>query len=124
MSDWKAYRELNAEASPEQHEKLQRVFFWMMSESMIAIPNGSEETGPIVVSEGRAEREHRVPVYTPGMIKFSWEDEWGVQWQGWMAADGEVVQTFHYLESDLEDGPEGGWFAQSGRTSRMNRVGA
>lgn len=119
MSDWKAYRELNAEATPEQHEKVQSMWHQMFAEGEINT-YGSEEVGNMVVSAGRPEREHRVPVVTPGMVKVSWEDDFGVQWQAWLAADGEVVEAYSFIEGYDEEGIDGKWIRQTGRAARFN----
>lgn len=124
MSDWKAFRVTQGlDVTEQQSQKLMAIYWDLASESRIAILPGSEEVGPIAVSTARtAEGERSVPVRTAGMVKFSWEDEFGVPWQGWLAADGEVVRVFSFAEADDEE--DGDWVLQDGICRLMNRVGA
>jgi hypothetical protein len=129
MSDWKAYRVAQGvSVSMEQASRIQQMFYGMLSNGEIAVLPGSEEVGPIAVSTARtAEGEYRVPVRTPGMIKASWEDGFGVPWQAWVAEDGEVVKVYMFAEpGDLEEDElsDGEWVEQAGICYVLNRVGA
>ena len=106
MTNW---MNRQVELTQEQEQKLEAIYIDLSSE------------GPLTVSTARtAEGEYRVMVRTPGMVKFSWEDEFCVPWQGWMAADGEVIRVFSFAEADEEEDAD--WVLQDGICAVMNRL--
>jgi hypothetical protein len=127
MSEWNAYRQYEARATLEQHARLQAMFYALVAGGRINTAQSTEESGPIRVWPARAaEAEYRGVIRTAGMVKVEWDDEFCIEWQAWLAADGEIVKVFSFHEDQLEDGIDGDWYEQSGICAALNtaKVGA
>lgn len=102
------YTVMNVEVSAEQHEKLQDMVRKLEARKDIV--------RTMVVSAAPREMRQRVAVPTPGMVKVNWLDADCIETQAWVAADGEVVEVYWFIES-MEDGT---WVRLPGRAADFN----